>query len=174
MVVWAKHRPLRRAVAYVGTSEFVFDNLSQRFRHLRYVIYGPNTTATAALGHVLFQFNGDTGNNYYQQEISGAGAVVVGVENDAVAAAIVGWGGTAADSADVVGYTEGTIFNYTSTSYVKVCQGGLYAPAPSIPFSSSIRVDAIWASLDPITSIRVFPEDGLFAPDTVCELWGEP
>lgn len=165
---------LRRVTLSAARADVTFDHLEQDFENLRINVFGVNTNADATKGHVSLQFNGDTGSTYSWQEITHpGGGAVIGVELTSATSALIGFTGSAADPL-VPGEASCVIYGYARSGKNKILLADEYARTPSTGFSTVVTFGDWWVNTAAIHTVRIFPEAGSWAANTVISVYGEP
>jgi hypothetical protein len=167
---------LAQRVVTTAIASFQFDNVDQTYTNLVIEIHGRSNKAAVAAESVWMQFNGDTGNNYYNENLSGAAAASSASEALAVAYVRLSAIPAATATANRSGQSFAVISNYARTTFNKTCRtAGIYSTGTA---SASIVVDndaSIWANTAAITAIKVFlSAGGSFMAGTVISVYGEP
>jgi len=162
-----------------GISSVTFGGLPTggQYRHLQIKVFGKTTDTTAGLiTDTYWQYNGDTSANYAQNYLlgngNGANAVYsTGVSGSTVIRANSSVMGSASAFANMFGVTTIDILDYANPNKLKTSRhfGG------SSTGTSATQVDydmGLWNSLQPISSIKLYPAAGNWAQYTTISVYG--
>jgi hypothetical protein len=148
-------------------ASILIDPLTTDYRSL--IIIGSGCINQASGGNIWCQFNGDTVvTDYAYQLISGAGAVVGGLEDTTFHGCALGVFGTTGAGAGVNGSFRAEIPHYTSSVWKK----NVLAQTFTAEFNDLYLVGSFWAGTSPITSIEIFGTDNTLAKGTASILAG--
>lgn len=153
-------------VLAVAAASVSFANIPQNFTNLKLVM---SVSGSGSDGNVQIQFNGDTGDNYDTQFLTGTGSTA---SASAASALTVGLLGNLSGDAEFPNSTslEITIPNYRSSTFWKAVfadniEGGAIA-------QTRIASGVNWHSTAPITSIVISSSSGNFIAGSTFTLYG--
>lgn len=147
-----------------GAANIQFTSIPGDYQHLQIRAHG--TTTTAGGRQILFQLNGDTGNNYNAHQLygSGSGAAVSSAKGTGNSGWFSYWDTANLNSAifDVLDYSN-TNKNTTTRSI-----GGHDLNGSGFILLRS----GLWVDTSAVTSIQIYPDSGNFAQHTHMALYG--
>lgn len=159
---------IQTALITSNTSQVVFDvtGLGTQFRHLRLVTVAKGT---AGLDGYNVQFNGDAGANYAAHVLFGNGSQVLGAAASSTTFFSIGLAAPGSE-ANVFSASDCDILdpfspNKNTTARVLVAARGLVDPFVQLRSGA-------WFNTTPLTSIRIYPNSGLFTDGSRFSLYG--
>lgn len=154
----ATYRPLATVTLASSASSVTFSNIPSTYRDLILVIQGTNTSS----GNSRLRVNGDSGNNYNQVRMYGAG----GAGSDSA---------SNIDSLDMSSMTTSSgyqaviqLMDYSATDKHKTILSRTQESNISAVLANAGR----WANTAAITSITMFTSSGSYATGTTLNLYG--
>ena len=155
-----------------STGTVTFSSIPGTYTHLKIIVDGSGS-GQAGRCSFKFQFNGDTGSDYYDNygEING-GSYTTGGADTGVTSMLVGEvGGTAVP----IGGGEVTVLNYANTGVQKVVLSPMtYAPS-STSSLTTWQFDGHWNQTSAITSVAIIMGNGSpanWATTSTFSIWG--
>lgn len=163
MASGSTYTPIATYTVSSAQSSYTFSSISSTYDDIVLVV---SATATAGAGGRL-QFNGDTGSNYSNTQISGTGSAASSSrDSNATSARFTYEGSIGAGDANR---------NVSIINLQKYSNAAVYKTFLSRANRASTGVDAIvglWRSTAPITSITLFPFGDTFASGSTFTLYG--
>lgn len=159
------------AQASIDTNTLLSGALPTGYTHLKIIMQGLGTTADTAVP-VKLRFNNDSGANYYDQRLIGAGATASADEALAATAGRIGNipGSTATAALSSI---EVVIPNYRGTVFRKAwSSASMHASNTSTGTLQSAQLGGFWNSTAAITRVAVIPNSGNFDVGTIFSLYG--
>lgn len=159
-----------------GGASFDFQNIADLFAggFLELLVYARGD-AVATQVSLRIQYNGDTGNRYYDQRLYGTAATAVGDEALAQASGRIGLIPAATALGSLYGTSRVLIPNYASAAAEK---SAIASFAHQIGVSTGQLFTGqhmvLWDSTAPINRITIFPSAGAFTVDSYATLVGIP
>ena len=145
-----------------AAADVTFSSIPATYRDLRIIVAG----AISASGSIVFQLNGDTGNNY--TIVGMTGSTTGGVQSTSLtylAGAIVGNQQPAAANTQLVGTLD--IMDYSATDKHKTALGRGNAATGLVDAQASR-----WANTNAVTSVKIFNNAGNLNSGMVISLYG--
>lgn len=154
-----------------GTGTVTFSSLGA-FKDLIVVVRGASTVA-ATNSEIHVQFNGDTGANYDQENITVNNAGLASAQTLAGNYIFAGWVPGTTGVANMGTGTECTIYDYAGTTFQKSMEtiGGVKLANALISFYTT-KNTGWWRSTAAITSVTVFLAAGNYATGSSVSLYG--
>lgn len=162
---------LSQTILGVDTATVTFSAIVGTYTDLVISVMG-RSSATAQNDSVLVQYNGDTANNYDQQELRGVTSAATAGNNVAGGSAFLGFIPAATATAGFAGTIQSVISSYSGTTFFKeaITTNG------TIDTTIVTRVEAIWhqwRSTTAITSILIFLPSANFKAGSSFTLYGK-
>lgn len=157
----------------VDTASIDFSSIPSTFRHLKLVIYGRHTNASAG-GQAFLRFNADSGGNYDFQVTEQVNTTSVFSASYAQTGGnIEDWAGANSSRSTQASMVEITIPHYAGTTFEKVyvAIGGLIV-GTSGANAGTQQTFGGWRSTAAINEITVFPIGGNWKAGTRASLYG--
>lgn len=171
---WAQ--PVKQLIAstVLGSpaTNITFSSIPSTFQHLELEIMVRSSVA-ATSDALLFQLNGDTGNNYDVQLLQGAASTASASSSSAIAggsmSTINGNNGTAGEAS----YCRLFIPYYAGTTFRKQCLGETGTNDAQAIVLALVKSNTKWRSTAAINAIKLFPNTGPnFVTGTTARLYG--
>lgn len=149
-----------------------FSSIPSNYRHLYLVLMGRGDVAAINVG-VVVTFNGDSGANYYSEDVEAVNATVTA----AGGAGTNGFSNLALPAASATvgraGVATLLIPNHAQTTFHKVCfMGNYYGTSTTAATQRARFAGATWANTAAITSITLTAASSNFIAGTYATLYG--
>jgi hypothetical protein len=150
-----------------NTANYTFSSIPQTFRDIRVKIVGRSTYASDTYDFILLQFNGDTAANYWHTNSTGK----IHVIGSLLTAAGSGTSTMPGACTVVVPNYSKTTFNKLVFSADAYWNNSTSSVTPGLTYHYTA---GFWNSSAAITSVKIYPNVGSFATNTVIDMYGIP
>ena len=138
-----------------GSAEVNFTSIPSTYSHLQIRIFGKlSITNDPALENILFQFNGDTGNNYTRHGIDGNGSIVSAYGNADLPRNYAILPRSYSGQTNMFGAAIVDILDYANTNKYKTQR--VLAGADLNGSGQIALISGVWRNTNAISSIKIF------------------
>lgn len=161
-------------VASGGVASIDVGSIPATYRHLEIELLARSEAAAAGDG-LRLRFNGDTGNNYHSQRLTGSDSTAAATAAAAAAFITIGQDALPAASAEAgrAGLCRIWVPNYANTTWHKIISSntGRFQADAAGGFSVSTQT-AIWENTAAVTSLSLFAGAGDIAEGSIYRVIG--